>query len=137
MVFFRSLYSIVSASNFQLVLDQCLSLVTGHMNQSLLRGSEGGYFSTRCVESTRTRWIKRAILSASQGNHSNCVFNLVISFFDTGTSYPNLNKADVALMPKNLNLKKIDQFQPISLCNFSRKIISKVTSNCLKLWLLT
>jgi len=63
------------------------------------------------------------------------VFNLVRNFFESGKFDPLLNKTHISLIPKVKNPESICQFRPISLCNFSYKIISKVLSNKLKPWL--
>jgi len=63
------------------------------------------------------------------------VFQLVRLFFETGTLDPFLNQTYITLIPKVKNPESINQFRPISLCNFSYKIIAKVLANRLKRWL--
>jgi len=63
------------------------------------------------------------------------LFQLVQNFFHTGTLDPHLNQTHISLIPKVKNPEIISQFRPISLCNFSYKIISKILANRLKKWL--
>lgn len=53
-------------------------------------------------------------------------------FFETGVLNPALNQTQIILIPKIQNPEKIEQFRPISLCNFAYKIISKIITNRLK-----
>jgi len=63
------------------------------------------------------------------------LFQLVQNFFNTGTLDPLINQTHISLIPKVKNPETIGQFRPISLCNFSYKIISKILANRLKKWL--
>lgn len=60
------------------------------------------------------------------------VFNMVKNFFETSILDPTLNKTHISLIPKVQNPERLDQFRPISLCNFAYKMISKVMTNRLK-----
>lgn len=50
---------------------------------------------------------------------------------DQGTIEP-LNLTFIALIPKVLKPRKVNEFRPISLCNVVYRIITKVISNKLK-----
>jgi len=54
------------------------------------------------------------------------------NFFTTGYLNPDINQTQITLIPKIPNLEKLEQYRPISLCNFIYKIISKVLTNKLK-----
>jgi len=59
----------------------------------------------------------------------------VKSFFNSGTLNPELNHTYITLIPKVQNPERLEQFCPISLCNYAYKIISKIMANRLKQWL--
>lgn len=51
---------------------------------------------------------------------------------ETNQFSPNLNRTQIVLIPKVPKPKLLNQYRPISLCNFTYKIISKVLANRLK-----
>lgn len=63
------------------------------------------------------------------------IFRMVDTFCKSGTLNPVLNKTHIVLIPKVTNPEDITQYRPISLCNFSYKIIAKVMANRLRPWL--
>ena len=66
----------------------------------------------------------------------NVVF-AVLDYLNYGVMLPDINHTNIVLIPKVKNPEKMFDFQPISLCNVSYKIISKVLANRLKQILLT
>lgn len=60
------------------------------------------------------------------------ICNVVQEFLTEGTIHRELNKTDIVLIPKVPNPEDVGQFRPISLCNYSYKIISKVLVNRMK-----
>lgn len=59
----------------------------------------------------------------------------VKSFFNNGYILKELNHTNLILIPKTPAPEKLTQFRPISLCNLSLKIITKILANRLKLFL--
>ena len=60
------------------------------------------------------------------------VSNLVLNVLNHGMSIFEINRTNIALVPKNKNPHKIIDFSPISLCNMVYKLISKTLANRLK-----
>ncbi|XP_060972563.1 uncharacterized protein LOC115717820 [Cannabis sativa] len=56
----------------------------------------------------------------------------VKEFFSSGSVHPKLNNTFICLIPKVEFPMSVDQFRPISLCNFSYKVIEKILSNRLR-----
>lgn len=60
------------------------------------------------------------------------VSSIVNEFFETGEFDERINQTNICLIPKTDRLVTMAEFRPISLCNVSYKIISKILSSCLK-----
>ncbi|XP_026385175.1 uncharacterized protein LOC113280813 [Papaver somniferum] len=60
------------------------------------------------------------------------VIDLIRSFFHSGVIDDRLNKTFIALIPKTNNPTTIKEYKPISLCNFSMKIITKIITKRLR-----
>uniref|UniRef100_A0A803NWR9 Reverse transcriptase n=1 Tax=Cannabis sativa TaxID=3483 RepID=A0A803NWR9_CANSA len=57
------------------------------------------------------------------------VYSAIKEFFCSGELNHNLNYTYICLIPKIDNPVKVEQFRPISLCNFIYKIIAKILAN--------
>ena len=60
------------------------------------------------------------------------VSKTILNILNSNAPMADLNQTNIALIPKIKNPTKMSDFQPISLCNISYKIISKVLANRLK-----
>ena len=60
------------------------------------------------------------------------VLNYVHAFFHSGTLLKSLNQTYLTLIPKINSPEEVNHFRPISLCNVSYKIISKIMVSRLK-----
>ena len=59
-------------------------------------------------------------------------FNYVHAFFHSATLLKSLSQTYIALIPKTKTLEEVAHFRPISLCNVTYKIISKILVSRLK-----
>ena len=62
----------------------------------------------------------------------NDIINTVLNVLNSNASVAPLNQTNIALIPKTNSPTKMNEFRPISLCNVSYKINSKVLANWLK-----
>lgn len=60
------------------------------------------------------------------------VFSLIKKFFNNRTSLRLINHTNIALIPKIDNPETVSNYRPISLCNVSYKIITKIIIKHLK-----
>ena len=60
------------------------------------------------------------------------VSNMVLNVLNSGMSLSNLNRTNIALVPKTNNPQRMTEFWPISLCNVVYKLVSKTLANHLK-----
>uniref|UniRef100_A0A803Q907 Reverse transcriptase domain-containing protein n=1 Tax=Cannabis sativa TaxID=3483 RepID=A0A803Q907_CANSA len=56
-------------------------------------------------------------------------YEAVLDFFNSGVMDRRINKTNVVFIPKVPNPNRVDQFRPISLCNFTYQVISKIIAN--------
>ena len=62
----------------------------------------------------------------------NNVVNMVLNVLNHNLPIGDLNKTNIALVPKTKSPKRMTEFKPISLCNVIYKLISKTLANRLK-----
>ena len=60
------------------------------------------------------------------------VSKTVLDFLNQGISPPNFNETHIVLIPKIKEPKWVTDYRPISLCNVTYKIVSKVIANRMK-----
>ena len=57
---------------------------------------------------------------------------MVLNVLNSSTSLSNLNRTNIALVPKTNNPQRMTKFRPFSLCNVVYKLVSKILANHLK-----
>lgn len=63
------------------------------------------------------------------------VYEVVVDFFRGGYLPRTITDTSLVLIPKVQDASSISEYMPISLCNFSRKIVSKILANILSVLL--
>ncbi|GMI66193.1 hypothetical protein HRI_000288600 [Hibiscus trionum] len=63
------------------------------------------------------------------------LIGMITAFFKEGELDPTINKNNIVLIPKKANPTEVSHLRPISLCNFSLKVITKVLATRLKVFL--
>lgn len=138
--FYQTLYATGGSRNFKLVLDQCPSPVNDEINAQLMdivkmEEVEEAVFQLGSLKAPGPDGLNGQFYQHYWEELKHDMFQLVQLFFETGIINPSLNQTHISLIPKVKNPESINQFRPISLCNFSYKIIAKVLANRLKRWL--
>ena len=57
---------------------------------------------------------------------------MVLNVLNSSTSLSNLNRTNIALVPRTNNPQRMTKFRPFSLCNVVYKLVSKILANHLK-----
>ncbi|WZZ27343.1 hypothetical protein YC2023_010744 [Brassica napus] len=95
----------------------------------------GGKIDTICYasrEGSRIRWDDSSIYQKFWDIVKEDLTHIVNQFLFEGSMASGLNDTNICLIPKTTRPNEMSQFRPISLCNVSYKIISKVLCQRLK-----
>ncbi|GLT85577.1 hypothetical protein SLE2022_037640 [Rubroshorea leprosula] len=135
--YFQQAYASSNTGNFTQLTGLISPTVTAEMNQDLCRSVS--------EEEIRSAVFQLGAFKApGVDGFPGCFFqqhwdlvapdmcNAIRHFFEHGFMLRELNKTKIVLIPKIKNPEVISQFRPISLCNFSYKIIAKILANRLK-----
>lgn len=137
---FQSLYTSMGHRDYEPILLQCPQMVTEDMNTNLIRAVTQEELRQAVFQLGATKAPGPDGLNGLFYQHywdilKADLFGLVQDFFCTGVLQLALNQTTITLIPKVPNPKRLDQYHPISLCNYIYKIISKILANRLKPWL--
>lgn len=135
--YYYQLYSTSGPRHYAQILEQCPQLVDADMNANLL--------AQPTLEEVRVATFQLGASKAPGTDGLNGLFyrahweiikvdvhRAVQQFFQHGLLPPSLNSTAITLIPKSHNPESLDQYRPISLCNFGYKIFAKVLANRLK-----
>ena len=135
--YFEELYTTSHPSQSKSVIALILTLVTPEMNSELSRA-----FTREEVVSARKQL--HPLKSPGPDGMSAIFFqkywnivgtnvsNMVLNVLNFGMSLFDINKTNIALVPKTNNPQRMTEFRPISLCNVVYKLVSKTLANHLK-----
>ncbi|XP_028121690.1 uncharacterized protein LOC114318912 [Camellia sinensis] len=135
--YFSNLFHSVGQRNVEEVLSMVTPVILKSMNHLLVRPLsdqevKDAVFQLGAVKSPGPDGFSGCFYHkywAVVGPH---VCTVVLSFFLGGHLLKELNHTNLVLIPKVSHPVKLSQFRPISLCNFTLKIITKILANRLK-----
>ena len=134
---FSNLFAGNDSSDYSHLIDLIPKKVTDNMNSLLLKPIsiqevKAAVFSLGGSKAAGPDGIPGSFYQKSWDIIKLDLFRAVQSFFTSGHMLRKWNETAIVLIPKVKTPESISQFRPISLINFSYKIISKVMVNRLK-----
>ncbi|XP_010451584.1 PREDICTED: uncharacterized protein LOC104733725 [Camelina sativa] len=129
--YFEGLFKKVDGGGISEVLQEIKPLVTDNINRDLTRDiSEAevrkALFAMHPEKTPGPDGMTALFFQRFWASLKGDLVALVREFFRTGCFDPRLNETNICLIPKVANPQRMANFRPISLCNVSYKIISKV-----------
>ena len=125
--YFKELFSTSCSSGIEEVANLIPRSVTPEMNEHLTKE-----FQREEVVQAVLNGMSAIFYQKYWDVSGNDIINIVLNVLNSNASVAPLNQTNIALIPKTNSPTKMNEFQPISLCNVSYKIISKVLANKLK-----
>ncbi|GKV02210.1 hypothetical protein SLEP1_g14669 [Rubroshorea leprosula] len=134
---FQNLYSEHNASNYTDILNLIQPTVTDEMNSKLcatvtMKEVEQATFQLGAFKSPGPDGFPGVFYHRNWNLVRTHIFTAISHFFEHGYMFKELNCTNIVLVPIVKNPEMISQYRPISLCNFSYKIIAKILANRLK-----
>ena len=135
--YFEEIYSTSSPNQIEKVIDFIPAKVTNEMNSELTRTftKEEVVIALKQLHPTKSPGPDGMLALFFQkywSIASTNVSNMVLNVLNSGMSLSEINRTNIALVPKNNNPQRMTDFKPISLCNVIYKLISKTLANHLK-----
>ena len=135
--YFEEIYSTSSPNQIEKVIDFIPAKVTNEMNSELTRTftREEVVIALKQLHPTKSPGPDGMLALFFQkywSIASTNVSNMVLNVLNSGMSLSEINRTNIALVPKNNNPQRMTDFKPISLCNVIYKLISKTLANHLK-----
>lgn len=138
--YFQVLFTTSSPGNFEDALRYVTENVSTKCNETLTRAPtddeiKKAHFDINPEKAPGPDGMTILFYQRFWGITASEIFQTVKDFFLTETLDPRLNQTSICLIPKTDRPSEMTEFRPISLCNVSYKIISKILSNRLKRFL--
>ncbi|XP_038708505.1 uncharacterized protein LOC120003559 [Tripterygium wilfordii] len=136
--YFTSLFSAGSIVENYSFLDSITRLVDADVNEYLCRmvTRDEIWNAVRSISSQKAPGpdgFSAGFYHSHWDTVGDSVVDAVMDFFDTSIMDSEINSTLIALIPKTKEALSVTEYRPISLCNVSYKIISKILSNRLSL----
>lgn len=129
--YFDDLFTSSSSANWEDFYDGCLSPITQEMNDNLTTevSTEEVIQAIKPIggdcapgpDGLPGSFYQQFITTVGSD-----IINVIKDFFNNGILSPELNKTNICLVPKIEHPTSMSNYRPISLCNVSYKIISKI-----------
>ncbi|KAI5334287.1 hypothetical protein L3X38_024420 [Prunus dulcis] len=135
--YFKELFTSSGSRDWNSILNCIEPVVTDDMNRDLTRPTtleeiKDAAFQMGATKAPGPDGFHGTFYHKYWGIIHNDIQGFTADFF-TGQAIPKpLNSTQIVLIPKIPNPEAVSQFRPISLCNFSYKILSKILANRLK-----
>lgn len=134
---FQSLYTAKVVVSLELVLRDVDTVVTAAMNLRLLQHItldevQKAAFSLGASKALGLDGFSGQFYQSHWSLMAGDIYSAVQTFFRTSFFPKSMNHTHIALIPKILNPTTVSHYRPISLCNFSYKIILKLLVNRLR-----
>ena len=135
--YFKELFSTSCPTRIEEVANLVPRSVTPEMNEQLTREFQ----REKVIQAIHTMHPTKALSPNGMSEIfyqkywdviGNDITNTVLNVLNSNASVVPLNQTSIVLIPKTNSPAKMNEFWPISLCNVSYKIISKVLVNRLK-----
>lgn len=140
--FYSDLFTSLSDRNFADVLECVEPLITQQDNSRLMQDITSAEVKTAVFDLGSNKapgpdGFTGAFYQNAWAIVGDQVCSLIQSFFNTGFPLADINNTDLVLISKKDCPESVSDYRPISLCNFSYKVFSKVLANRLKPFLHT
>ncbi|KAK8617481.1 hypothetical protein V6N13_080397 [Hibiscus sabdariffa] len=134
---FQGVYSKNPSNNLDTTLDFIPNVISNEMNEQLSKEVsreevKNVVFSMGALKAPGHDGFSGIFYHSFWDLINEDLFLLVESFFKNGTLEPRINRTNIVLIPKNKNPTEVQHYRPISLCNFSLKVITKIMASRLK-----
>lgn len=135
--YFLTLFTSSNPSDFDESLRYITEKVTPAMNEALTKTPsddeiQSAMFDINPYKAPGPDEMTSLFFQKYWGITAEVVRHTVKDIFSNGTMDPRLNQTNICLIPKTKRPTEMTEFRPISLCNVSYKVISKVMSNRLR-----
>lgn len=135
--YFSQLYTTSGPRPYAQILEQCPQMIDAEMNAALLAQPtleevQVATFQLGASKAPGPDGLSGLFYQSHWEIIKVDIHRAVLHFFSSGILPPSLNRTAITLIPKTPNPESLDQYRPISLCNYAYKIFSKVLANRLK-----
>ncbi|CAA7045965.1 unnamed protein product [Microthlaspi erraticum] len=135
--YFRGLFETSNPVEIEATLDKVKIVITDNMNETLTKPVtenevKDALFAMHPEKTPGPDGMTALFYQKFWDILKQDITRMVNEFLAEGTIVPGINETNICLIPKKEKPQEMSQFRPISLCNVSYKIISKLLCQRLK-----